>query len=134
VRATVAVCEVLPLVPFTVMVWLPVAAVRLTVIFMVEEPDVVNDDGVKLTVTPLGTPLAVRLAAVVSVPVIETEMLTDPELLLATLVEVGFALMELNVALPPPPPPPVPAATSAETRLAVGLPQPVTRSYPVVAE
>lgn len=105
------------------------AAERLTVIVMVEVPEVVNDEGLNPMVTPLGSPDAERETGVESVPVIETEMLTLPELFRSMLMEVGLALRELKVALPPPPPPPpVPAAMSAETRVAVGLPHPVARS------
>ena len=47
------VCFVAPLVPVTVMVWSPVAALRPTVMVMVEEPAPVMVVGLKVTVCAL---------------------------------------------------------------------------------
>jgi hypothetical protein len=52
-REMVVVCDVLPLVPLMVMVRVPVEARLLSVIFMVEVPAPVIDDGVKVMVVPL---------------------------------------------------------------------------------
>ena len=54
VRETVAVCVMLPPVPVTVIVYVPVAAVRATFMVMVEVPASSMDAGLKVTVTPAG--------------------------------------------------------------------------------
>lgn len=50
-----------PLVPFTVMVELPVAVVEATVIVMVEEPEPVIVVGENAAVAPVGSPLAANV-------------------------------------------------------------------------
>jgi len=54
VSETVVVSVVLPEVPFTVMVYVPVAVLAATAIVMVEVPVPVIEVGLKVTVTPVG--------------------------------------------------------------------------------
>jgi|HubBroStandDraft_4_1064222.scaffolds.fasta_scaffold16979_4 hypothetical protein len=123
VRETVAVCVVLPPVPATVIVYVPIAVVEATAMVMVElpEPGAAIDVGLKLTVTPAGWPLALKAMAelkppetavvIVDVPLPPWTTETEPgdvEMVKLGLLDVGArALIR-----------PVP----------FGLPQPVTRS------
>jgi hypothetical protein len=56
VRERFAVCVVPPLVPVTVIGYVPATAVEATAIVIIDvpEPGAVMDDGLKLTVTPAG--------------------------------------------------------------------------------
>ena len=67
---TVVVCVMPPPVPVTVIVYVPVAVVEATVMVMVEvpEPGAVMDAGLKLTVTPVGWPVAVKSIAELKPP------------------------------------------------------------------
>ena len=58
VRLTVAVCVLPPPVPVIVMGKVPVAALRFADIVMMELPDPVIDEGLKLMETPFGAPEA----------------------------------------------------------------------------
>jgi hypothetical protein len=58
----------LPLVPVIVNGKLPVGVVVLDVIAIVEDPDVVTDAGVKLAVTPDGSPLTLNATVPVNPP------------------------------------------------------------------
>jgi hypothetical protein len=89
---TVVVCRVLPLVAVTVMVWLPVEALRPTVMVMVELPAPVMEEGLKLTELPLPSPEALSEIGESNPPVAAVVMVTWPELLRATLTELGLAL------------------------------------------
>lgn len=100
VRLIVVVLEVLPLVPVMVMVWVPVVALLLAVIFMVEVPAPVMEDGLKEMVVPLPSPEAERLIAESKPPVTEEVMVTVPELLRVTVMEVGEALSEKLAVVP----------------------------------
>jgi len=91
---TVVVLEVVPLVPFIVMVWVPSAALRLAVILIVEVPAPVIELGLKLMVTPLGCPVADNEMAESKPPVTVVVIVVLPELLRATLSEDGDALKE----------------------------------------
>ena len=62
----------LPEVPVTVMVYVPVAVDEATVIVMVEVPAPVIEVGLKLTVTPVGWPLADKEIAESKPPVTVT--------------------------------------------------------------
>ena len=62
----------LPEVPFTVMVYVPGAVDEATVIVMVEVPAPVIEVGLKLTVTPVGWPLADKETAESKPPVTVT--------------------------------------------------------------
>ena len=99
---------------------MPVGAVELTVIFMVEVPAPAIDVGVKLTVTPVGWPDAAKAIVELKPPVTELLMVDVPLPPCATEAEVGEAdrLKSADVA----------SAVSALTSVGVGLPQPVTRS------
>ncbi|MGA9862892.1 MAG: hypothetical protein WBQ19_12320, partial [Terriglobales bacterium] len=58
VRETVVVSLVLPEVPVTVMLYVPMTVDEATAIVMVEVPAPVIEVGLKLTVTPVGWPVA----------------------------------------------------------------------------
>lgn len=98
-----------------------------TEIDMDELPAPVIEVGLKPIVTPEGCPLAERATAESKPPVTLLEMVVDPALPCTTETDPGEAerLKPGCVELDP---------KSALIRLAVGLPHPVTRSYPVVAE
>jgi hypothetical protein len=65
IRVTVVVWIAVPLVPVTVIVWLPVGVPLVVVTVIVEEPEVVIVGGLKAAFAPAGSPLALR----VTVPV-----------------------------------------------------------------
>jgi hypothetical protein len=127
VRATVAVCVILPPVPVTVIVYVPVAAVADAVMDIVEVPAPAMDVGLKVTVTPAGWPLADKPIEELKPPDTAVVTVDVPLLPCATETEVGDAdSVKLgDVDCPK-------SAFSRPTPL--GLPQPVTRSYPVTAE
>ena len=110
------------------MVRFTVLALEATVIFIVEVPDpgAAIDDGVKLTVTPLALE-AVRATAELKPPEIDDVMVkfADPPRLIETLV--GEAVIAIDGIWVVP-------LVSAVISAGFGLPQPVTRSYPVTAE
>ena len=83
-----------------VIVFVPVVALLLAVIFMVEVPAPVMEVGLKLMVVPLPSPEAVRAIAPLKPPVIAEVMVTEPEELRVTLIEVGDALMEKPAVVP----------------------------------
>ena len=93
VRDTVAVCVSPPPVPVTVIVKVPVAVVDATVIVMVDVPDpgAAMDVGLKLTVTPVGSPAAVKAMAESKPPETAVVMVDLPELPCATETAVGEA-------------------------------------------
>ena len=70
VSETVVVCVWLPPVPVTVIVYVPVAVVEATAIVIVEvpEPGAAMDVGLKVTVTPVGWPLADNATAELKPP------------------------------------------------------------------
>jgi hypothetical protein len=129
VRDTVAVCVIPPPVPVTVIVYSPAAVVEAAAIVIVEapEPGEAIDAGLNETVTPAGWPEAVRATAELNPPETAVVMVLVPFAPGATVAEAGEAEMVkfAEVAVP----------ESAAIRPApAGLPQPVTRSYPVTAE
>jgi hypothetical protein len=65
VKETVVVCVTPPPVPLTVIVYVPVAAVEATAMPIVDvpEPGAAKDVGLKLTVTPVGWPVADKAIA-----------------------------------------------------------------------
>ena len=115
-----------PLVPVTVIVYVPVAVDEPTFRVRVELPAPVMDEGLKLAVTPLGIPAAAKLIAESKPPVTVDEIVDVPLLPCTTETEAGEAEMaklgEEEVSAR--------ALTSPDP---FGLPQPVTRSYPTVA-
>ena len=127
VRETVVVSTVLPEVPFTVIVYVPGAVDAATSIVMVEVPAPVIEVGLKLTVTPVGWPLADKEIAESNPPVTVLVMVEVPELPCATVTDVGDAerLKPGPDELP---------ASALISPLPFGLPQPVAKSYPTVAE
>ena len=91
VSETVVVSVVLPEVPFTVMLYVPVAVDEATVMVMVEVPAPVIDVGLKPMVTPVGWPVAVKVIAESKPPVTVLVIVDVPELPCATETEVGEA-------------------------------------------
>jgi len=79
VSATGVVCEPELAVPATVMMELPVAAVELTVTFMVELCPANTEAGLNTTVTPLGCPVALRLMVCALPEVTAVLMVLEPE-------------------------------------------------------
>jgi len=119
VSETAVVSVVLPEVPVTVMLYVPVAVDEATVIFMVEVPVPVIDVGLNATVTPVGWPVAVKETAESKPPVTVLVMVDVPELPCTTDTAVGEAdRLKPGVDVP----------ESALISPAFGLPQPVTRS------
>ena len=84
----------LPLVPVTVMVRVPVVARRLTVMVMVDEPVPVIDVGLKPIVTLLPCPDADSETAELKPPLTVLVIVTVPEVLRRTVIDVGAALIE----------------------------------------
>jgi hypothetical protein len=80
VSAMVAVCVTPPPVPLTVTVYVPVTALALTVSVNVDEPDPGAEIlvGLKLAVTPPGSPLAERATALLNPPETAVVMLEVP--------------------------------------------------------
>lgn len=129
VNVTVALCVVLPPVPVTVMVYVPVAVVEATAMLIAELPDpgAAIVAGLKLTVTPVGWPLAVNPIAelnppetavvIVDAPLPPCTTETDPGD--AEIVKSGVVEVDASALISPVP---------------FGLPHPVTKSYPVTAE
>lgn len=68
VKDTVFVCEVLPLVPFRVRVYVPLGDDEVVVILNVELPEPVMVVGVNVPVVLAGTPVAVRATTPVNPP------------------------------------------------------------------
>src|SRR5208282_3584013 len=97
------------------------------VIVDVPEPGAAMDVELKLTVTPVGWPLAVKAIAeskppetvvvIVEVPLLPCTTETEPGE--AKIAKAGDVLVGASALISPVP---------------LGLPQPVTRSYPVTAE
>jgi hypothetical protein len=128
VSETVVVSMVVPAVPLTVMVYEPATVVEATARVIEEVPAPEIEEGLKVTVTPAGAPDAVKATAVLNPPVTVLVMVELPELPCTTVTELGEAVrLKPGVAEADP--------ASAFMRLTpFGLPQPVARSYPVVAE
>src|SRR5215467_7290484 len=95
VSVTLVVCWVPPPLPVTVMLYVPAAVLLPTAIVMVDEPEpgAAIGLGLKLTVVPVGTPLADRLMALLKPPLTVVVMVEVPWAPCATLTEVGAALM-----------------------------------------
>lgn len=111
---------VVPLLPEMVIVRVPVVALRLGKIVMVDVPAPVIEVGLKLIVVPLAWPEADNEIAEAKPPVTEEVMVTLPELLRATVMAVGEALIEKLAA--------VPVTVSETVVVAVVVPEvPVTR-------
>lgn len=106
---------------------MPAAAVDATVIDIDEVPAPVMDVGLKPTVTPEGWPDAESVTAESNPPVTELVMVEEPDPPCAIETEPGEAdrLKPGWVVVVP--------ASALISPVPLGLPQPVTRSYPVVA-
>ena len=93
---TVVVCEVLGLVPLTVMVYVPPAAVVLDTVID-DEPPAVTDDGLKLMVVPAGCPVAVRLTFSADPAVTLVEIVDVPLWPWSTVRLLGLAEIEKSL-------------------------------------
>jgi len=121
VSETVVVSTMLPEVPVTLMLYVPATVVEATVIVMVEDPGPVIEVGLKVTLTPVGWPLADKEMVESKPPVTLLVMLEVPDLPCATESDAGEA-ERLN-----------PGADELPARAAIrpapfGLPHPVARS------
>ena len=97
------------------------------VIVDVPEPGAAMDVGLKVTVTPVGWPLADKATAESKPPETAVVIVELPLLPCTTETEAGEAvIVNAGVALV--------GASALISAAPLGLPQPVTRSYPVVAE
>lgn len=93
----------------------------------VPEPGAAMEVGLKPTVTPVGAPEAERATAELNPPETAVVMVEEPELPTTTEREVGEApMVKAGVCVVEP--------AKAAIRPVLGLPHPVTRSNPVVAE
>jgi hypothetical protein len=127
VRFTLVECDRLPLVPVIVIEYVPAAVPDATVNVAVEVCDPLIDVGAKPTVTPEGMFDADSATADENPSIAEIETVEFPLLPCFTVTDPGLAaIVKSGVCVC------VPA--SAFTSAGVGLPQPVTRSYPVTAE
>jgi hypothetical protein len=90
----VVVCVVLPLVPVMVIVRVPVAGLRLVVIFMVDVPAPVMELVLNVIVTPLPSPEADKETAESNPPVTAVVIVTLAELSRFNRTDVGDALSE----------------------------------------
>lgn len=118
-----------PPVPVTVIVYVPVAVVEATAIVIVEvpAPGAAIDVGLKVTVTPVGWPLADNATAELKPPETELVIVEVPLLPCTTETEPGEA-DRLKLGLDE-----LPASALIRPE-PFGLPRPVAKSYPVVAE
>ena len=107
---------------------MPVAVEEATVIVIVEVPAPVIELGLNDRVTPEGCPLAVRAIEESNPPLTVLVMVELPEPPCAIETDAGEA-----ERLKPGPDDCVPAKALSRP-LPLGLPQPVAKSYPVVAE
>lgn len=123
VRVTVVVSIVLPEVPVTVMVYVPATVDDATVIVMSEVPEPGAAIGLvpKVTVTPVGWPLAVKVTAALNPPVTVLVMVEVPALPCATDTEAGEA-ERLKPGVDELP------ASALSSPDPLGLPHPVTKS------
>jgi len=131
VSDTLVLTTVLPDVPVTVIEYVPATAVEATVNASVDEPEpgAAIEVGVKAAVTPVGRPVAVSAIAASNPSTTAVVIVVDPLLPCLIDSDVGEAAMvKVGVCV-------VPDPVSVLIRPApLGLPQPVTRSYPVTAE
>ena len=128
VRETVVVRVRPPPMPVTVIVYVPVAVPEATAMVIVDVPDpgAAIEVGTKLTVTPLGWPEAERAIAASNPPDMEAVIVDVPLFPCTTETEPGEEerLRFGDDDFP----------ERALSRALLGLPQPVTKSYPVTAE
>lgn len=129
VSVTVVVCVSPPPVPVTVIGYVPavVPAATASVIVADPEPGAAIDDELKLTVTPEGCPLADNATAESNPPLTVVEIVELPLLPCTTETEAGDEKIA-NAGLV------LVGASALISAAPFGLPQPVTRSKPVVAE
>jgi hypothetical protein len=126
-RETVTISVALPDVPVTLILYVPIAADEATAIVMVEVPAPVIDEGLKVTVTPAGRPVADKdmpakkpfVTVLVRVDVPEPPCTTETVVTEAVRPKPGVLIVLSSPLIRP---------------LPFGLPQPVAKSYPIVAE
>ena len=127
VNEKLVVCVVLPELPVTSIRYVPVAVDAATISVIVEVPAPAIELGLKLMVTPEGWPVADREMVELNAPVTVLVIVAVPELPCATVAEAGDAERLKSEADEPP-------ARALIKPLLFGLPQPVAKSYPLVAE
>lgn len=121
VSETVVLCVMLPLVPVTVMVYVPAAALEPTVIDIVDVPAPAIEAGLNTIVTPVGRPDADKVTPELKPPDAVTVIVDDPLLPSATDTELGEAEMEkFGVVLV--------EVSALMSPAPFGLPHPVTKS------
>ena len=128
VKVTVVVCVSPPPVPVMVIVYVPVAVEEATAMVMVDvpEPGAGMDEGLRLTVTPAGWPVADKpmaelkppdtVAVIVDVPLFPRT--TETEAGEAEMEKLGFVEVGARALIKP---------------VLFGLPQPLAKSKPVTA-
>jgi hypothetical protein len=110
-------------------VYVPAVVPAATANVIVDDPDpgAAIDDGLKLTVTPAGCPLADNATAELNPPLTVVEMVELPLLPCTTETDPGDEkIAKAGLVLV--------GASALISAAPFGLPQPVTRSKPVVAE
>jgi len=120
-RVTVVVSVVLPEVPITAMLYVPVTVVGATVMVMVEVPAPVIAVGVKPMVTPVGWPLVDNEMEELKPPVTVLVIVEVPDLPCTTETEAGEAESLKPGAGEPP-------ASELIRAAPFGLPKPVAKS------
>lgn len=127
VRRTVVLSMVLPDIPDTMMGRVPLAADEPTMILIVDVPVGAIDVGFNVTVTPAGTTGRDNVMVAVKPPVGVLLTVEIPELPCVTVTDAGDAerMNPLFDELP---------ARSVIRPEPLGLPHPVAKSYPTVAE
>jgi len=127
VSRTVAVWVIPPPVPVITMVYAPAVVVAATTMVIVEVPEPVMEVGLKVTVTPAGWPLADSDTAELK-PSMAVDVMVEVALPPWSTVKEAGEAERVKVGL-------VAVGARALIRFwPFGLPQPVTRSNPVVAE
>ncbi len=123
VSETVDFCVIPPPVPVTVIVYVPADAVAATEMFIVELPDpgAAIDVGLKVTVTPVGWPVADHPTDELKPPVTALVTVDEPVLPCCTETEVGEVEMVKFAGV-------LVDASALRRPVPLGLPQPVTRS------
>lgn len=129
VKDTPVVCTMPPPLPVTTIGYVPVAVVDATTMFIVElpEPGAAMLVGLNVMVTPVGAPLADKATAESKPPDTVVEIVELPLFPRTTVTELGEEDIAKSGLLVFP-------ARALISPVPFGLPQPVTRSYPVTAE
>lgn len=125
VRVTVAEWTIVPLVPVIVIVEVPAGVVLAVITVIVEVPEPDTEAGTKLAVAPAGSPLALKVTVPVNPFTAPTVTVYVALLPCTTVWEDGEAERLKPDEFP---------ASALISPAPLGLPQPVAKSYPPVAE